>query len=429
MIASPLKSPALAMTKSFAIIAFILALTEPATAEIFSNPPKPAPSLELNTMERALERSEFRQQSLVSAAAALRREQYELSRQLIATAAEIQAREAMINASREKIATLGQEEAVLRLNLSRRSDQLAELLAGLTELEKNPPPALLASPRDALSAVRAAMLFGAAVPALRSETASLSRDLARLAALRSTIIREQEALSSNLEKLRFARLDLESLYDRKKALLAATDDALSKERERAAKLAEKAKTLKQLVEALAEDSRRREQAGKQAALQSPEATEKPPLAFTERLGRLDYPAQGQLMRQFGDADGFGGRAKGIFIATSTEAQVVSPAAGRIAFAGNFRSYGQLLILDVGEGYHVLLAGMARVKVETGQSIEAGEPVAEMGDAPAQGTIIGGQLKDPRPVIYIEFRKAGSAIDPSRWWIGANREALSQKGMN
>jgi septal ring factor EnvC (AmiA/AmiB activator) len=425
-----LKSLTLAMTKSLAIIAFMLALTEPASAEIFSAPPKPAPGLELNTMERALERSEFRQQSLIGAAAALTREQYELSRQLIATAAEIQAREAMINASREKIAVLGREEAVLRRNLSHRSDQLAELLAGLTELEKNPPPALLASPRDALSAVRAAMLFGAAVPALRSETAALSRDLARLASLRSTIIREQQALSANLEKLRFAKLDLESLYDRKNVLLAATDDALLKERERAAKLAQKAKTLKQLVEALAEDgSRRREHAAKQAALRSPEATEKPPLAFTERLGRLDYPAQGQLIRQFGDADGFGGQAKGIFIATTTEAQVVSPAVGRIAFAGNFRSYGQLLILDVGEGYHVLLAGMARVKVETGQSIEAGEPVGEMGDAPAQGTIIGGQLEDPRPVIYIEFRKAGSAIDPSRWWIGANREALSQKGMN
>lgn len=417
------------MTKSLAIIAFMLALTEPAPAEIFNAPANRAPSLELKTMERALERSEIRQQSLMTAATALIREQSELSRQLIVTAAEIQAREAMINASQEKIATLGQEEVTLRGNLSRTNDQLAELLAGLTELEKNPPPALLASPRDALKAVRAAMLFGAAVPVLRSETAVLSRDLARLAGLRTTIFREQETLSSHLEKLRFARLELESLYGRKKALLAATGDALSKERERAAKLAQKAKTLKQLVLALAEETRRREQAAKQAALRPLKAPEKPPLAFTELLGRLDYPAQGHLIRQFGDADGFGGQAKGIFIATTTKAQVVSPAAGRLAFAGNFRSYGQLLILDVGEGYHVLLAGMARVKVETGQSIEAGEPVGEMGDAPAKGTMISGQLKDPRPVIYIEFRKAGSAIDPSRWWIGANREALSQKGMN
>jgi murein hydrolase activator len=88
-----------------------------------------------------------------------------------------------------------------------------------------------------------------------------------------------------------------------------------------------------------------------------------------------------------------------------------------------------LILDVGEGYHVLLAGMARIEVETGQSLAAGEPVGEMGEAPAQGAAIGGQLKDARPIIYVEFRKAGNAVDSSAWWIGGRKEARNQKGMN
>jgi septal ring factor EnvC (AmiA/AmiB activator) len=85
-------------------------------------------------------------------------------------------------------------------------------------------------------------------------------------------------------------------------------------------------------------------------------------------------------------------------------------------------------LDVGEGYHVLLAGLARIRVETGQSVEAGEPVGEMGEAPALATMIDSQSKDRRPVLYVEFRKTGSAIDSSSWWIGG-REASSQKGMN
>lgn len=422
------------MTKrSLAIIAAMLALTCPARAEILPAPSATAQAIELKTTERALERSATRQQTLMNEAAALGREQYELSRALIETAAQIQARETMIIASRKKVAGLGQDEAALRGNLFKRNDELAGLLAGLVKLEQNPPPALLASPRDALKALRAAMLFGAAVPVLRSETTALSRDLARLMGLRSAIVRERQSLSANLDKLRFERLQLESLYDRKKALLASTGKALSKERERAAELADKAQTLKQLVEALAEENRKRELADRLAASKlassPPPATQKPPVAFTQSLGRLDYPAQGQLIRQFGDADGFGGQAKGIFIATSTGAQVVSPAAGRAAFAGNFRSYGQLLILDVGEGYHMLLAGMARIKVETGQSVAAGEPVGEMGDVPAQGTMIGGQLQEPRPIIYVEFRKAGSAVDPSGWWIGSSKEARNQKGMN
>jgi septal ring factor EnvC (AmiA/AmiB activator) len=422
------------MTKrSLAIIAVMLALAGPARAEILPAASPASPALELKSTERALERSKARQQSLMNEAAALARERYELSRQLIETAAQIRAREAMAVASRRKIAKLGEDEAALRGNLSRRNDELAEMLAGLVRIEQDPPPALLASPRDALRAVRSAMLFGAAVPALRTETTSLSRELVRLISVRSSIIREEQTLSANLGKLRFARLRLESLYDRKKALLAATGDALSKERERAAHLAGTAKSLQQLLDGLAEENRKRLAAERQAANRSvtipPSATEKPPPAFTQSLGRLDYPAHGQLIRQFGDADGLGGQAKGIFIAAQTGAQVVSPAPGRVAFAGNFRSYGQLLILDVGEGYHVLLAGLERIKVETGQTVAAGEPVGEMGSAPAQGTMIGGQLTDPRPVIYVEFRKAGVAVDSSRWWIGGNREARNQKGMN
>ena len=78
---------------------------------------------------------------------------------------------------------------------------------------------------------------------------------------------------------------------------------------------------------------------------------------------------------------------------------------------------------------VLTPDNPRIKVETGQTLVAGEPVGEMGVAPAQGTTIGGQLKDAGPIIYVEFRKAGSAVDSSAWWIGGRKEARNQKGMN
>jgi septal ring factor EnvC (AmiA/AmiB activator) len=415
-----------------AILAVVLALEPAMDAGALAAPSGSSPVSQLKETERALEQSQSRQRLLASEAAALQREQRDVSAKLIEAAAQIRAREALVVASQEEIESLGRDEAALLATLAARNDDLAGLLAGLVSLERNPPPALLASPSDALKALRAAMLFGTAVPALRAEAAALSRDIARLAALRSAIFLEGRSLAANLEKLRLARLDLEGLYERKAALLAATGDALSKERRRAAELAEKAKSLQELLDALAAEARRREAAAKEAAgrlaVKPPAVTEMPPPAFSKSLGRLDYPAQGQLVRRFGDADGFGGEAKGIFIATRVGAQVVAPAAGRVAFAGVFRSYGQLLILDVGEGYHVLLAGMARIVVETGHSIAAGEPVGEMGDAPAHG-MIGGQLQDPRPVIYIEFRKAGSAVDPSGWWIGSKKEARNQKGTN
>jgi septal ring factor EnvC (AmiA/AmiB activator) len=416
------------MTKGLpAIIAMILALADPARAEITA--PKPvAPTIELRTTENALQRSAARQEALTRERAALTREQGELSAQLVETAARIRAAEIAVAASQDKIAGLGREEVNLRMRLASNNDMLAELLAGLIKLERNPPPALLASPNDALQASRAAMLFSAGLPLLRGKTAALNHDLSRLVQLRAAIANEREALSLQLQRLRSAKDQLDGLHARKKSLLAVTGEALARERQRAAELAQKAKTLKNLVDALEAEKRDREKAREVGLAGLALTPREPALPFAKSQGRLHYPVHGQLIRRFGDIDGFGDRAKGIYVATASGAQVTSPAPGRVAFAGNFRSYGQLLILDVGEGYHVLLAGMARIRVETGHTVAAGEPLGEMGSSPTQA-MVGSQLKDQRPIIYVEFRKAGDAIDPSAWWIGSRKEASNQKGMN
>ena len=122
------------------------------------------------------------------------------------------------------------------------------------------------------------------------------------------------------------------------------------------------------------------------------------------------------MRRYGEADGLGGELKGLLIATRTGTQVTSPADAKVEFAGSFRSYGQLLILDVGEGYHVLLAGLGQIEVETGQMVRGGEPVGISADARAPGGMIGAGIEEARPVVYVELRKTGEVIDPAPWWI-------------
>jgi septal ring factor EnvC (AmiA/AmiB activator) len=92
------------------------------------------------------------------------------------------------------------------------------------------------------------------------------------------------------------------------------------------------------------------------------------------------------------------------VATRAQAQVISPADGKVEFAGPFRSYGQLLILDAGEGYLVLMAGMKEISADMGQSVRAGEPVGIMGKGPSSVTLLGDQIQEARPVLYVEFRK-------------------------
>jgi septal ring factor EnvC (AmiA/AmiB activator) len=144
---------------------------------------------------------------------------------------------------------------------------------------------------------------------------------------------------------------------------------------------------------------------------------KPALPFEAAKGTLRLPAQGRRLKRFGDPGAAGSTLKGISLQTRPEARITAPADGWVVYAGEFRSYGQLLIINAGGGYHILLAGMSRIDVSLGQFVLAGEPIAEMGDPAVPGP--GGESS--RPVLYVEFRKDGRPIDPDPWWAEASEK--------
>ena len=361
--------------------------------------------------------------------AALDGEARQLSDRMIAIASRIQGAEGLITAGEERLAQLGEEEGALTRELVQRRKSLGALLAGLQQLERNPPPPVVTEPADALSAVRGAMLFTAVVPEIKTRAALLAQSLGRLQALRTSIANEQAGLKADNERLAAERREIADLHQRKLELLRSAGGELEREVARVAALSRKAQSLRELIASLEVDRRKREaeaEASAKAADAKAEAEtaarETAKLAFVSARGTLEFPAQGQKLRAFGEKDGIGGSAKGLFIATRQDAQVTAPASGRVEFAGPFRSYGQLLILDVGEGYLVLLAGLGTISAQSGQFVRAGEPVGVMGTEPARGTMIGNSMDETRPILYVEFRKNGSAVDPSPWWIGARKEA-------
>ena len=122
---------------------------------------------------------------------------------------------------------------------------------------------------------------------------------------------------------------------------------------------------------------------------------------------------GRFSRRFGDKDGNGGVMQGDMVATQSGAIVTAPSDGSVLYAGPFRSYGQLLILNAGDGYHVVLAGMSRISVVSGQSVLAGEPIGAMGEARVASA--SAEIGNAAPELYVEFRKDGKPVDPSPWW--------------
>ena len=147
----------------------------------------------------------------------------------------------------------------------------------------------------------------------------------------------------------------------------------------------------------------------------------PAIAFASAKGLFALPVNGTRIREFGGSDGAGGVEKGISLATRVGAQVTTPCDGWVVYAGPFRSYGQLLILNAGGGYHVLIAGMERISVNIGQFVLTGEPVATMGTTSQVASILATNAS--QPVLYIEFRKDGTPIDPGPWWAANEGEKV------
>jgi septal ring factor EnvC (AmiA/AmiB activator) len=135
---------------------------------------------------------------------------------------------------------------------------------------------------------------------------------------------------------------------------------------------------------------------------------------------LPFPVNGVKIRDYGVADGLGGLERGVSLATRAGAEVTAPCDGWVVYAGPFRSYGKLLILNAGGGYHVLIAGMERISVDLGQFVLTGEPVASMGSVPPGAALTTGASQ---PVLYVEFRKDGTPVDPSPWWAASEGEKV------
>jgi septal ring factor EnvC (AmiA/AmiB activator) len=154
----------------------------------------------------------------------------------------------------------------------------------------------------------------------------------------------------------------------------------------------------------------------QVAMLSPSRILKANIPFDQAKGTLQLPGQGRRLVSFGQKTTYGTQSKGIHIETRTGGTVVSPCDGLIIYAGEFRTYGQLLIISPGGGYHILLAGLSQIDVQVGQSVLMGEPVGMMSSA-----VKSQAAPDSGPVLTVEFRKDQRPIDPDPWWSDASRK--------
>jgi murein hydrolase activator len=391
---------------------------------------------ELQGVEDTISASDSQRQKIEAEVENLRGDRTRLSAALIETTQQIQDNETRVSDAESRLARLTGREDAIRRSLASRRDVIAEVLASLQRMGRTPPPALLVSPEDMLQAIRTSMLLGAVVPQMRAETVALANDLSALVQLRQAVATEKTQLAQKNSELELQREKLAALITARQASLGIAEQALEAEQRRAADLARQATSVKQLIAKMEQDlagaKRAAEEAAKADAARKLAEAEAPPvqktlispfkdpgrlapaMAFADTKGLLPFPAAGTIMRAYGAPDGVGGTEKGLLMATRPEAIVAAPYDGWVAFSGPYRSFGQVLIINAGGGYYMVLAGMKRINVEAGQFVLAGEPVANMGDGSVK-TAAAIAIGAAEPILYVEFRKDGAAIDPGPWW--------------
>jgi len=408
-----------------------------------------APDDKLKAVEQKLEAGKQQSDQLDKQAAALAAERARLQDASVSAAKSAQDYEGRLTELEGQLRTLDVEAAAKLGALATDQKHEADLLSALEKLSQNPPEAMLFGPSSPVDQVRGAMLLGAAVPQLEAEAKALQATIADVKRLKAEISAKRTEATQKQAALDAERTRIGIMMRQKAALEGQTREAQGQTQKKLAALGTEASDLKDLIARLdrerqerAEAERKRaedaRQKAEQAAAAKAEAKRKQAEAVprdtmsggaesaaiavapperprgTDPLaprgggrklepGTYAVPVAGEIVKRFGETDGFQD-AKGLTIRTRPGAQVVAPFDGQIMFAGPFKGYGQILIIDHGGGYHSLLAGIEQIEASVGQRVVAGEPVGVMKSGEANAS------------LYLELRRQGQPINPLPWLV-------------
>ena len=311
----------------------------------------------------------------------------------------IRAYEAGLASLREALRQARLRETQLTLRFEAERARVSQLLGVLAQVDPEPGPLLLLHPSGPLGMARSGMILTEVAPALQAEAEKLRAELTELRDLRS--LRESAAalLADGLGRAQAARSDLsQAISDRTELPKRFDDDPAAMQ-----VLLDSAETLDAFAVGLEPD---------------PEAT----ADFAARKGSLPLPVQGTVLRRSGEADAAGVRRPGVTLATRPRALVTAPHPGTIRYRGPLLDYGNVMILEPGGGYLLVLAGLETVYGEVGEVVAEGAALGLMGGAEGaeetaeflQAPDAGGAVRETE-TLYMELRRGTVPEDPAPWF--------------
>ncbi|MXO96965.1 peptidoglycan DD-metalloendopeptidase family protein [Erythrobacter aquimaris] len=327
-----------------------------------------------------------------------------------ALAARVQQSEAAIAASEAELALLNIQKQNLDRQLSRKREPLMRLTAALQTMARRPLALAALQPGSLEDLVHTRAALSAAIPIVKERTSGLRSELDLARDVETRQLQTLESLRAAESSLDSRRRNMLALAEKERLQAQRAAGGASREAERALFLAEEARDLDSLVGDLEAAAAMRSRlavlpgpvlrpGSAPASSSSPIAADipRPSPSSTAAPDRYILPVGGRVVTGFGDPDASGERSSGLVMTARPRAQVVAPGEGRVVFAGPYRGFGAIAIIEHANGWTSLITGMSLVSVAVGQPVTAGSPLGQAGPAGSQ--------------VALEVRRDGEPVNP------------------
>ena len=381
---------------------------------------------DVKRIEAEARKKSIESRQLQAKALQLNLELSKIDKTVINLAQEIQNNEDRISELENKLVVLREDLKLKEAAFAKENQSLVQTLASLQNMSLNPSEAVILQPFSPVDVIRSAILLRETVPFLNSKSAKLRADLDAIYTQKQQVENTVIETKNSQKKLEKQQKEMRSLMQKKTGMRKVLETRGAETQKEAEELASKAKDLRDLLVKLEKQKelarKKQEEAERLAALkrqqemkklnaqqqrtisQEEHASIKQKVKggrFARAKGTLSRPVRGNIITEYGQPLSKGVSSKGIVYKTRPNAQVISLYDGTVIFSGPFKGYGNIIIVEHGDGYLSLLAGLGVIDCELGQMLLAGEPVGTMPDS-------------SNAKLYVEIRKDRHPINPTPW---------------
>ena len=290
------------------------------------------------------------------------------------------------------------------------------MIIALERIRRLPPETLIARPGAPRETAQAATALNSILPELNKRAEELKVRIEELNILEASLEKNQVELKASRDKLKTEKVKMDTLVVSRAKLYEATQSDVKAQQKAVQEATKEAKDFEELIARVERQNRQqekerqkklKERSKKSSDQDAPSGRtiredERELAATLPGLGAAQLPVSGVVRARYGERDEIGALSEGVRIEGRPDAVVVAPMGGVVRYAGDFKSYGNIILLEHKNNYHSLIAGLNRIDTVVGQSVDSGEPIGSLGTR--SGT---------RPTLYYELRLNGKPVNPAR----------------